>query len=78
MRTNGLRNGILVSALALAPLAASAQEGSKAVDAAWEKAIKANDLEAIVGGALDQRRLLVGSPKRVGATELEALLRASL
>ena len=37
-----------------------------------------DDLDAIVRGALDQRRLLVGSPKEVGATELEALLRASL
>ena len=38
----------------------------------------ADDLEALVQGALGQRRLLVGSPKEVGATELEALLRASL
>ena len=37
-----------------------------------------DDLDAIVRGALDQRRLLVGSPKEVGATELEAVLRASL
>ncbi len=37
-----------------------------------------DDLAALVPGALDQRRLLVGSPKEVGATELEALLRASL
>lgn len=36
------------------------------------------DLPTLVGGALDQRRLLVGSPKEVGAVELEALLRASL
>jgi alcohol dehydrogenase class IV len=36
------------------------------------------DLAALVRGALDQRRLLVGSPKEVGATELEELLRASL
>ena len=36
------------------------------------------DLAALVSGALDQRRLLVGSPKDVGATELEDLLRASL
>jgi alcohol dehydrogenase class IV len=37
-----------------------------------------DDLGALVRGALDQRRLLVGSPKEVGATELEALLRESL
>lgn len=36
------------------------------------------DVEALVAGALDQRRLLVGSPRAVGATELEQLLRASL
>ena len=29
-------------------------------------------------GALDQRRLLAGAPKEVGADELEELLRASL
>ena len=37
-----------------------------------------DDLEALIPGALDQRRLLVGSPKDVGPAELEALLRASL
>ena len=36
------------------------------------------DLAALVPGALDQRRLLVGSPMEVGATELEDMLRASL
>jgi hydroxyacid-oxoacid transhydrogenase len=36
------------------------------------------DLAALVPGALDQRRLLVGSPREVTATELEDLLRASL
>src|SRR5262249_40640181 len=36
------------------------------------------DFPALVRGALDQRRLLVGSPKEVGAEELEALLRESL
>ncbi len=36
------------------------------------------DVAALVKGAVDQRRLLVGSPKPVGAPELEALLRASL
>lgn len=36
------------------------------------------DLARLVPGALDQRRLLVGSPKEVGAAELEDLLRASL
>jgi hydroxyacid-oxoacid transhydrogenase len=36
------------------------------------------DLTALVRGALDQRRLLVGSPKDVGAAELEGLLRKSL
>jgi len=38
----------------------------------------ADDLATIVPGALDQRRLLVGAPKEVGAAELEELLRASL
>ena len=33
-----------------------------------------DDLAAVVQGALDQRRLLVGSPKEIGAAELEALL----
>jgi alcohol dehydrogenase class IV len=37
-----------------------------------------DDLEALVSGGLGQRRLLVGSPKEVGAAELEQLLRASL
>jgi hypothetical protein len=37
-----------------------------------------DDLAALVAGALEQRRLLVGSPKAVGADELEQLLRASL
>ncbi len=37
-----------------------------------------DDLAAVVQGALDQQRLLVGSPKEIGAGELEALLGASL
>ena len=37
-----------------------------------------DDLETLVAGAVDQRRLLVGAPKEVGAAELEGLLRASL
>jgi alcohol dehydrogenase class IV len=37
-----------------------------------------HDRAAVVQGALDQRRLLVGSPKDIGAAELEALLRTSL
>jgi hydroxyacid-oxoacid transhydrogenase len=37
-----------------------------------------DDLAALVPGALDQRRLLVGSPKEVGAAELDGVLRASL
>ena len=37
-----------------------------------------DDLAAVVQGALDQRRLLVGSPKEIGAAELEALFGASL
>ena len=36
------------------------------------------DLEPLVSGAVDQRRLLVGAPKEVGAADLEGLLRASL
>ena len=67
MRTSGFRTGVLVSALALAPLAAAAQEGSKAVDAAWEKAIKANDLEAIVACyAPDAVLWLPGAPEARG------------
>ncbi len=38
----------------------------------------ADDLPSVVQGALDQQRLLVGSPKEIGAGELEALLGASL
>jgi len=38
----------------------------------------ADDLDALVPGGLDQRRLLVGAPKDVGAAELGELLRASL
>jgi alcohol dehydrogenase class IV len=38
----------------------------------------ADDLGALVPGALDQRRLLVGSPREVSATELESLLQESL
>jgi alcohol dehydrogenase class IV len=37
-----------------------------------------DDLTALVRGALDQQRLLVGSPREAGADELEDLLRASL
>ena len=36
------------------------------------------DIAELVPGALDQRRLLVGAPREVGARELEELLRASL
>jgi hydroxyacid-oxoacid transhydrogenase len=36
------------------------------------------DIAALVGGAISQRRLLVGAPKPVGAAELEALLWESL
>jgi ketosteroid isomerase-like protein len=49
MKTSGLKTGVLMCVLALAPLCAAADEGgSKAVDAAWMKAMKANDLEAVV------------------------------
>ena len=37
-----------------------------------------SDLPALLAGALEQQRLLVGSPRPVGAADLEALLRASL
>ncbi len=37
-----------------------------------------SDLPALLAGALEQQRLLVGSPKPIGPEELEALLRASL
>lgn len=43
-----------------------------------EIGFREEDIAALVPGALDQRRLLVGSPKEVGAAELENLLRASL
>ena len=67
MKTSGYRNGILVFALALAPLVAAAQEGVKAVDALWEKAIKANDLEAIVACyAPDAVLWLPGAPEARG------------
>jgi alcohol dehydrogenase class IV len=62
-------------------LAASLEELMHAVGAPTslgELGYGDDDLATIVRGALDQRRLLVGSPKEVGATELEAILRASL
>jgi alcohol dehydrogenase class IV len=37
-----------------------------------------DDVDAIVAGALEQQRLLVGSPIEVGAGELETILRESL
>ncbi len=37
-----------------------------------------DDRAAVVQGALDQRRLLVGSPKEIGGPELEALFGAAL
>jgi len=37
-----------------------------------------DDLAPLVAGAVDQRRLLVGAPREVGAAELEDVLRASL
>jgi alcohol dehydrogenase class IV len=37
-----------------------------------------DDLEAIVAGALEQRRLLVGAPAAIGRAELETVLRDSL
>ena len=37
-----------------------------------------DDLAALVAGALEQQRLLVGAPAAVGAAELDAILRASL
>jgi len=37
-----------------------------------------DDLDALVAGAVDQHRLLVGAPKETGAADLEALLRESL
>jgi hydroxyacid-oxoacid transhydrogenase len=37
-----------------------------------------DDLAPLVAGAVDQRRLLVGAPREVGAAELEAVLKASL
>ena len=67
MRTSMSRSGILVLALALTPLASAAQEGAKAVDAAWEKAIKANDLEAIMACyAPDAVLWLPGAPEARG------------
>jgi uncharacterized protein (TIGR02246 family) len=49
MKRIALHRGFLVCALALVPLAAAAEEaGAKAVDMAWAKGMKANDLEAVV------------------------------
>lgn len=67
MTTSGSRAGILVLAMVLAPLAAAAQEGAKGVDAAWLKAIKANDVEAIVACyAPDAVLWLPGAPEARG------------
>ena len=43
-----------------------------------ELGYREDDIAKLMPGALDQRRLLVGSPKDIGAAELEALLRTSL
>jgi len=43
-----------------------------------ELGYREDDIAKLIPGALDQRRLLVGSPKDIGAAELEALLRTSL
>ncbi|MEX0878417.1 MAG: SgcJ/EcaC family oxidoreductase [Thermoanaerobaculia bacterium] len=68
MRTNGFRTGFLVFAMALAPLHAQAEEGAKAVDAAWEKAMKAGDLDALVACyAPDAVMWLPGAPEARGA-----------
>ncbi len=68
MKTNGFRIRILVFAMALAPLAAAAQEGAKAVDEAWTKAMKANDLEAIVACyAPDAVMWFPGAPEARGS-----------
>lgn len=67
MRLNGFRTRILVFAMALAPLAAVAEEGSKAVDEAWLKGMKANDIEAIVACyAPDAVLWLPGAPEARG------------
>ena len=67
MTTSGFRARILAFAMVLAPLAAAAQEGAKGVDAAWMKAIKANDLEAIVACyAPDAVLWLPGAPEARG------------
>ena len=60
-------------------LARAPDGGRRRADAALrEIGYGEDDLAKLVPGALDQRRLLVGSPKEVGAAELEALLRTSL
>ncbi len=68
MRTNGYRTGFLVFAMALAPLAAVAEDGSKAVDEAWLKGMKTNNLEAIVACyAPDAVLWLPGAPEARGS-----------
>ena len=43
-----------------------------------ELGYREDDIAKLIPGALDHRRLRVGSPKDIGAAELEALLRTSL
>lgn len=67
MKTKQLRTGILVFAMTLAPLAAAAEDGSKAVDDAWLKGMKANDIEAIVACYAPEAVLwLPGAPEARG------------
>lgn len=49
MRTRFVASAVLACGLAMAAAAAAvAEEGTKAVDAAWLKAVKGNDVEALV------------------------------
>jgi uncharacterized protein (TIGR02246 family) len=67
MKTSGFRTRILVFAMALAPVAAVAEDGSKAVDEAWLKGMKANDVEAVVACyAPDAVMWLPGAPEARG------------
>jgi ketosteroid isomerase-like protein len=72
MRSLGVSRGILVCALALAALPAVAEEaGAAAVDAVWMKAMKANDLDAVVGCyAPDAVLWLPDAPEARGPKEI--------
>lgn len=69
MKRNLVIRGILACTLALVPLSASAEAtGAEALDAAWVKAMKAGDLEAVVACYAEDAVLwLPGAPEARGS-----------